>query len=55
MRWTQSGAEALLSLRAVAVNADDYHRYRRCCQQQRLYGSAARVYELAEEQALKAA
>lgn len=40
MRWTQSGAENLLRLRAVAENDDwdDYHRFRKQQRQQRLYG-----------------
>lgn len=40
MRWTQPGAQAVLDLRAVRVNDDwdDYHRFRRQRQHQRLYG-----------------
>lgn len=39
MRWTQSGAENLLRLRAVAENGDwdEYHRFRKQRRQQRLY------------------
>ncbi len=42
MRWTLSGAQAILDLRAVRVNDDwdMYHTFRRECQHQRLYGSA---------------
>jgi hypothetical protein len=41
MRWTQSGAQAILDLRAVRVNddRDEYQRFRRQRQHQRLYGS----------------
>lgn len=40
MRWTQSGAEDLLRLRAVAENDDweTYHHFRKQRRQQRLYG-----------------
>lgn len=40
MRWTQSGAENLLQLRAVAENGDweDYHTYRKQQRHLRLYG-----------------
>lgn len=40
MRWTQTGAENLLRLRAVAENDDwdDYHLFRKQRRQQRLYG-----------------
>ena len=39
MRWTQSGAEALLRLRSVAENGDweAFHAYRRCQRQETLY------------------
>jgi hypothetical protein len=41
MRWTQSGAENLLRLRAVAENNDwdDYHAFRKLQRHQRLFGS----------------
>lgn len=41
MRWTQSGAENLLRLRAVAENNDwdDYHAFRKSQRHQRLFGS----------------
>jgi len=41
MRWSQSGAENLLHLRAVAENEDwdDYHAFRRHKRHTRLYGS----------------
>ena len=40
MRWSQTGAEALLRMRAVAENDDwnDYHTYLRKQRHQRLYG-----------------
>ena len=40
MRWTKSGAENLLRLRAIAENDDwdAYHDFRRKCRDQRLYG-----------------
>lgn len=40
MRWTESGAENLLRLRAIAENDDwdDYHLFRKQRRQQRLYG-----------------
>jgi hypothetical protein len=39
MRWTPSGAQAILDLRAVRINGDwdDYQEFRRHCQHQRLY------------------
>jgi hypothetical protein len=39
MRWTQSGAQAVLDLRAVRINDDwdPYQQFRRHCQHQRLY------------------
>jgi hypothetical protein len=39
MRWTQSGVENLLRLRAVAENGDwdDYHHFRKCQRHIRLY------------------
>jgi hypothetical protein len=41
MRWTVSGAEALLALRAVNENGDwdDFHAFRRAQRHQRLYGT----------------
>ncbi len=41
MRWTELGAQAVLDLRATRVNDDwdDYQRFRRQRQHQRLYGS----------------
>jgi hypothetical protein len=40
MRWTQTGAEALLRLRSVAENGDweSFHAYRRGQRQQQVYG-----------------
>ena len=39
MRWTLSGAQAILDLRAVRINDDwdEYQQFRRHCQHQRLY------------------
>ena len=39
MRWTLSGAQAVLDLRAVRINDDwdEYQQFRRHCQHQRLY------------------
>jgi hypothetical protein len=41
MRWTMSGAGALLTLRAVNENGDwdDFHEFRRVQRHQRLYGT----------------
>ena len=41
MRWTVSGADALLALRAVNENGDwnDFHAFRRAQRHQRLYGT----------------
>lgn len=40
MRWSRPGAHAILQLRAVRINADwdDYQRFRRAKEHQRLYG-----------------
>jgi hypothetical protein len=45
MRWTQPGAQAVLDLRAARVNDDwdDYYRFRRQRQHQRLYGDHSAV------------
>src|SRR3990172_6836505 len=44
MRWTQSGAENLLRLRAAAENHDwnEYHAFRKLQRHQRLYGSVTK-------------
>ena len=57
MRWTKSGAQAILELRAVRVNGDwdAYHSFRRQCQHQRLYGSLSSVPAAAETIVLKKA
>jgi hypothetical protein len=57
MRWTKSGAQAILELRAVRVNGDwdAYHSFRRQCQHQRLYGSQSSVPATAETIVLKKA
>lgn len=41
MRWSMSGAEAILALRSVNENGDwdDFHDYRRAQRHQRLYGT----------------
>jgi hypothetical protein len=41
MRWKQEGAQAILDLRSTRVNDDwdEYQRFHRQCQHQRLYGS----------------
>jgi len=40
MRWMKAGAQAIFDLRAARVNDDwdEYQRFRRQCQHQRLYG-----------------
>jgi hypothetical protein len=57
MRWTKSGAQAILELRAVRVNDDwnAYHCFRRQCQHQRFYGSHSSVPAAAETIVLKKA
>lgn len=57
MRWTKSGAQAILELRAVRVNDDwdTYQCFRRQCQHQRLYGSHSSVPAAAETIVLKKA
>jgi hypothetical protein len=57
MRWTLSGAEAILDLRAVRIN-DDWHAYqsfRRERQHQQLYGPASTIPAFAETAVLKLA
>jgi hypothetical protein len=56
MRWTQTGAETLLQLRAVAVNDDwdDYHAYRREQRHLRLYDSPLPQPQPLEHQAFNA-
>jgi hypothetical protein len=55
MRWTKSGAQAVLDLRATRVNDDwdDYQRFRRKCQHQRLYGPCSVVPPMAETTVLR--
>jgi hypothetical protein len=57
MRWTLSGAEAILDLRAVRVNDDwdMYQTFRRERQHQRLYGFAPSIPAAAETAVLKVA
>jgi hypothetical protein len=54
MRWTQSGAENLLRLRAVSENADwdDYHQFRKQRRHLRLYASPFPAQHGLEDQAL---
>lgn len=54
MRWSQSGAENLLRLRAVAENNDwdQYHAYRKQQRHLQLYGSLPLVLQPAEIQSL---
>lgn len=54
MRWSQSGAENLLRLRAVAENHDwdDYHTYRKLQRHARLYGPLPVSLEPVEAQSL---
>jgi hypothetical protein len=50
MRWTKSGAQAILDLRAVRVNDDwdAYQSFRQQCQNQRLYGSRSSAPSVTE-------
>jgi hypothetical protein len=54
MRWTQSGAENLLRLRAVSENGDwdDYHQFRKQRRHLRLYASPFPAQHGLEDQAL---
>jgi len=54
MRWTQTGAENLLRLRAVSENADwdDYHQFRKQRRHLRLYASPFPAQHGLEDQAL---
>jgi hypothetical protein len=56
MRWIQPGAQAVLDLRAVRIDGDwdDYQRFHRGQQHQRLYGVHS-VVPLAEETILEQA
>jgi hypothetical protein len=57
MRWTKSGAQSILDLRAVRVNDDwdAYQSFRRQCQHQRLYGSRSSAPPVTETIVLKQA
>ena len=57
MRWTKSGAQAILDLRAVRVNDDwdAYQRFRQQRQHQRLYGSRSSAPSVPEAAVLKQA
>jgi hypothetical protein len=54
MRWTKQGAQALLDLRAARLNDDwdDYQRFHRQCQHQRLYGVHSTIVPMPEYQVL---
>jgi hypothetical protein len=54
MRWTKTGAQAVLDLRAVRLNGHGERdwQFHRPQQHQRLYGTSAPVPEWAEGQAL---
>jgi hypothetical protein len=54
MRWTKTGAQAVLDLRAVRLNGqwEAYWQFHRHQQHRRLYGMSAQVPEEAEAQAL---
>ena len=55
MRWTKTGAQAVLDLRAVRLNGhwDAYWQFHRRQQHERLYGRSALAPELAEARALE--
>jgi len=57
MRWTKSGAQAILDLRAVRINDDwdAYQHFRRQCQHLRLYGSNSSIPAAAETTVLRQA
>ena len=57
MRWTQPGAQVVLDLRAVRVNDDwdEYQRFRRQRQHQRLYGPYSTAPPTAETIVLREA
>jgi hypothetical protein len=57
MRWTQTGAQAVLDLRAVRLNGDweAYWQYHRQQQHQRVYGAALPAAATAEAQVLQRA
>jgi hypothetical protein len=57
MRWTKSGAQAILDLRAVRINDDwdAYQRFRRRCEHQRLYSSHPNASPVIETIVLKQA
>jgi hypothetical protein len=57
MRWTPTGAQALLEIRAVRVNDDwdAYQLFHRQCQHQRLYGTTANFVPVPEAVVFKKA
>ena len=57
MRWTKTGAQAVLDLRAVRLNGhwDAYWQLHRQRQHQRVYGTSTPVPEIAEGQGLELA
>ncbi len=54
MRWTKTGAQAVLDLRALRLNGqwDAYGQFHRQQQHQRLYGTSGRAAEVVEMQVL---
>ena len=57
MRWTKTGAQAVLDLRAVRINGhwDAYWQFHRRQQHQRVYGTSTSIPEMAEAQGLELA
>jgi hypothetical protein len=57
MRWTPSGAQAILEIRAVRVNDDwdGYQLFHRQCQHQRLYGTTVNFAPVTEAAIFKKA
>lgn len=57
IRWTKSGAQAILELQAVRINDDweAYQRFRRQSQHQRLYGPHANAPSVPETVVLRRA
>lgn len=57
MRWTKSGAQGVLDLRAVRLNGhwETYWQFHRQHQHQRLYGQSTSALALAEARALELA
>jgi len=57
MRWTLTGGQALLDLRAVRLNGDwtAFQNFRRACQHQQLYGTPELDIPAVETLALRSA